>query len=67
MNETEVIVYQVRAVDGFGNSRIVHAYESEQAAKDAIAMMRSRRSGLRYIYVPVPNNPNEFWGINFPK
>ena len=60
---SEEIVYQVRATDGRGSVRIVHAYESEAAAKQAIADMKAR-SGARYSYVPVVNQPNEYWGIN---
>jgi hypothetical protein len=62
---SEPIVYQVRALDARGNPRIVHAYVTEQAAKDAIATMKSR-SHARYIIVPIENQPNEHWGINFP-
>jgi hypothetical protein len=60
---SEVIVYQVRSVDAHGNTRTIHAYETEQKAKDAIATMKSS-TGRRYIYVPVPNDPNQYWGIN---
>ena len=65
MNEN-VIVYQVRVIDARGNIRIIHAYETEEAAKAAIATMRSRSQG-RYEFVAVPNQPNSYWGINFPK
>lgn len=61
---SEVIVYQVRSVDALGKQNVVHAYETEQDAQNAINMMK--RPGKRYIYVAVPNNPNEHWGINFP-
>lgn len=64
MNE-EVIVYQVRVIDARGNVRVVHAYETEAAAKIAIQVMRGR-SGARYEYVSVPNQPKAYWGINFP-
>lgn len=59
-------VYQVRSVDAVGNQNIVHAYESEDAAWEAIEMMK-KRTRNRYVIVPVPNNPNEHWGINFPE
>jgi type IV secretory pathway VirD2 relaxase len=62
---SEVTVYQVRAIDSSGNKRIVHAYETEEAAKNAIMTMR-KRSGCRYDYVAVPNQPATHWGINFP-
>lgn len=59
----EIIVYQVRTTDGKGNVRIIHAYETEEAAKKAIQVMKSR-SPARYSIVSVPNQPNEHWGIN---
>jgi hypothetical protein len=62
---TEVIVYQVRSIDAHGNERIVHAYETEDQAKKAIEMMKNK-TRQRYVFVPVPNQPNEYWGINFP-
>lgn len=62
---SEVIVYQVRAIDAWGNKRIIHAYESEEAAKTAIQIMR-RRAPARYDIKAVPNQPNQYWGINFP-
>ena len=61
----EVIVYQVRSVDAYGKQNVIHAYETEEEAATAIAMMRSR-TGKRYISVPVPNQPDQHWGINFP-
>jgi hypothetical protein len=61
---SEVIVYQVRSLDIRGNPRIVHAYETEDAARKAIEIMRTR-SNSRYIIVPVENRPDEHWGINF--
>jgi hypothetical protein len=60
------IVYQVRALDARGNPRIVHAYETDAQAREAIAVMK-QRSGARYIVVPVQNKPDEYWGINFPE
>jgi hypothetical protein len=58
------IVYQVRAVEG-ANERVVHAYETPQAAQEAIKMMQSK-TGKWYKVVPVENDPSQFWGINFP-
>ncbi len=66
LSELPVTVYQVRAIDVRGNVRIVHAYETEEAAKAAIRTMKLK-SQTRYVYVPVPNQPNEFWGINFER
>lgn len=63
---SEPIVYQVRVKDGRGNVRIVHAYESEDAAKQAIETMK-RHSGARYSYVAVPNDPSQYWAHTFPK
>jgi hypothetical protein len=62
---SDVIVYQVRVIDANNNVRIVHAYETEDAAKAAIATMR-RRAPARYTYSPVTNQPDAYWGINFP-
>ena len=62
---SEPIVYQVRAIDAWGNKRIVHAYETEDAAKAAIQTMR-RRAPARYDIKAVPNQPDQYWGINFP-
>jgi len=64
MNMNEVIVYQVRSVDAEGNENVIHSYETEADAKAAIATMR-RRVPRRYIVVPVPNQPDAYWGINF--
>jgi putative exporter of polyketide antibiotics len=64
MNET--IVYQVRSIDIYNNQTVVHAYETEAEAQAAIATMR-KRTGKRYMYVPVPNQPDQYWGINFPE
>lgn len=64
MND-DVIVYQVRSIDAFGNQGIIHAYATEEEAKTAIAMMK-KRTNKRYTYVPVVNLPDQFWGINFP-
>lgn len=61
---SEVIVYQVRTVDAEGNQNVIHAYETDEMARAAVETMRKRRPG-RYIIVPVPNQPNEHWGINF--
>jgi len=60
----EVVVYQVRAIDAMGNARIVHAYVTEEAASDAIKSMKGQ-TNRRYITVAVPNQPAQFWGINF--
>ena len=57
-------VFQVRTADNRGNVRVVHAYETEEDAKKAIEVMKAR-SGKRYHIVPVPNDPNQYWGINF--
>jgi len=65
MADQKQIVYQVRAVDAFGNQRVVHAYLTEQQAKDAAVMMK-KGTHKRYIYVPVPNNPKEHWGLDIP-
>jgi len=61
-----VMVYQVRCADVHGNIRIVHAYESPEAAQKAIEVMRST-TGRRYTFVQVENKPEEYWGVNFPK
>lgn len=61
---SEVIVYQVRSVDSQGNENVIHAYETADDAKAAIEMMR-KRVPKRYIVVPVPNQPDAYWGINF--
>lgn len=61
---SEVIVYQVRTVDSEGNQNVVHAYETEEIAKAAIETMR-RRKPSRYVVVPVENQPDAYWGINF--
>ena len=61
----EVMVYQVRTTDAHGNVRIIHAYETEVEADEAIKLMRSK-TGRRYTQVLVPNRPDEHWGINFP-
>jgi len=63
-NQTD-IVYQVRSLDVMGNVTIVHAYETEDAAKEAIKVMKGKGS-RRYTYVAVPNQPNQHWGINRP-
>lgn len=63
ISELPIIVYQVRAIDVRGNVRIVHAYETEEAAKAAIRTMKAKTS-TRYTFVAVPNQPNEHWGIN---
>lgn len=60
---SEPIVYQVRSVDAHGSQNVIHAYQTDDEAKNAIAMMRAR-TGKRYIVVPVENQPNQFWGIN---
>jgi len=60
---SEMIVYQVRSIDAFGNAKVVHAYATQDEANDAIATMRSR-TGKRYTSVPVPNQPDQYWGIN---
>jgi hypothetical protein len=62
---SDVIVYQVRSVDAFGNQAIIHAYESEEEAQAAMTMMKKRTS-KRYVCVPVNNIPDQHWGINFP-
>jgi hypothetical protein len=62
---SETTVYQVRAIDVYGNVRIVHSYETNDAAKAAIKTMK-KRTGQRYVYVPVVNKPDQYWGINFP-
>jgi hypothetical protein len=63
-----VTVYQVRAVNVRNHQRIVHAYTTEAEAKTAMAMMKKSqgRYPVRYISVPVVNNPSAHWGINFP-
>ena len=62
---SDVIVYQVRSIDAHGNMRIVHAYETDEAAQNAIETMRKRAPG-RYAVYPVVNQPDQYWGINFP-
>lgn len=62
---SEVTVYQVRSIDTRGNKRVVHSYETEEAAKNAIMTMK-KRSGCFYDFVAVPNQPATHWGINFP-
>ena len=57
------LVYQVRSVDAFENVRIIHAYETAEDAQTAISMMKSK-TRLRYISVPVENQPDQFWGID---
>ena len=64
MNET--IVYQVRSIDIYSNETVIHAYSTEAEAQAAIDTMR-KRTGKRYMYVPVPNQPDQYWGINFPE
>lgn len=64
MNE-EVIVHQVRSIASNGSQAVVHAYETAEEAKAAIAEMR-QRTGKRYTVVQVPNQPAAYWGINFP-
>lgn len=59
-----VTVYQVRALEG-GSERVVHAFETPQAAQEAIRVMKAK-TGKLYKVVPVANDPNQFWGINFP-
>lgn len=61
---SDVIVYQVRSVDAYGRQNVIHAYESEAAAKTAIKMMQSK-TRKRYVIHAVKNRPNEHWGINF--
>lgn len=61
----EVLVFQVRQVNAHGDQRIIHAYETEEQAKDAIAMMKLATK-QRYIYIKVPNDPAQYWGINTP-
>lgn len=65
MSKSEVIVHQVRAIDPFGNERTVHSYETVEQAQQAIQIMKGK-TRLRYVIVPVPNRPDEHWGINFP-
>ncbi len=62
----EELVYQVRAIDPFGNVRIVHSYESEEMAQVAIKhMMRANgKTKCRYVSVPVKNQPTEHWGLD---
>lgn len=55
-------VYQVRAIDVNGNPRIVHAYKTATEAKNAINLMTSK-TGKRYIFVKVPNQPNQYWSV----
>lgn len=62
---SDVIVYQVRVIDAMNNMRIVHAYETNEAAEKAIEVMRKRAPG-RYAIFPVVNQPDQYWGINFP-
>jgi hypothetical protein len=62
----EPIVYQVRALDARGNPRIVHAYATEDEAKEAIVTMK-KRVNARYVIVQTENQPNQYWGINFPE
>ena len=61
----EVTVYQVRSVDAYGKQNVVHAYETEEEAQNALTMMKGR-TGKRYVIVPVANQPDQHWGINFP-
>lgn len=60
-----MIVYQVRAIDARGNRRIVHAYETAEAAQTAIDTMKNR-TNARYECVQVENQPDAYWGINLP-
>ena len=66
MNTNNEIVYQVRSVDAWGRQNVVHAYETEAAAKTAIKFMY-RRTRKRYVIHAVKNRPNQHWGINFPE
>lgn len=59
----EPIVYQVRAVDRkTQRERIVHAYPTPGDAEEAIKTM-GKTTGNRYKVLPVPNDPNQYWGI----
>ena len=63
---TPDLVYQVRSVTPSGAQTVIHAYETEDDAKQAIAVMKAR-TRKRYTYVQVENDPNQFWGINRKK
>lgn len=58
-------VYQVRAIDVYGNKRIVHSYETEDGARNAIEIMK-KKTKMRYDIVTITNQPHMHWGINPP-
>jgi hypothetical protein len=59
----ENLCFQIRARDHFGNERVVHGYQSEEQAKQAIQMMKPK-TRLRYIIVPVKDQPDQHWSMS---
>jgi hypothetical protein len=55
-------VFQVRSLDSHNNQKIVHAYETQELASNAVKMMK-KGTRKRYIVVEVPNNLNAHWGV----